>query len=203
MQHQQSTADGYVMVCHYVFKGGIPQFLAIKSSFSLVTNLWMDFWEVEFKKTWIQPEKKKKHTKRLQKKQFLPQKKAYFCSSSNSASSCCCSSSNFWRRSKNFCLRKRSATERHDRWEKVPQRMAGDFWKYWFFIQFSWTCCLIVELFKPFNRLICFMNISTVIITYFAYIDKYFSPSCLFFWSSKKLVIPCFYKIKLYTVSLL
>lgn len=30
MQHQQSTADGYVMVCRYVFKGGIPQLFQYK-----------------------------------------------------------------------------------------------------------------------------------------------------------------------------
>lgn len=72
---------------------------------------------------------KTKHST-LQKKQFLPQKNAMFCSSSNSASSRCCSSSNFWRRSKNFCLRKKNSNGWHDRWKKVPQRMAGDFWKY-------------------------------------------------------------------------
>ena len=55
---------------------------------------------------------------------------------------------------------------------------------------------LIVKLFKPFNRLICFMNINTVIITYFAYIDKYFSPSFLFWGGPQKTDYTFFYKIK-------
>ena len=107
----------------------------------LFSNKSMDgFLGGQFKNLNSTPQKKtykKQNTAHSKKNSSFHKKKRLFFSSSNSASSRCCSSSNFSRRSTNFCLRKRTATDGTTVGKKY-RNLAGDFWKYWFCIQFSW-----------------------------------------------------------------
>lgn len=86
---------------------------------------------------------------------------------------------------KTFASEKRTATDGTTDGKKYRNGWQVIFGSTDFLSGFHETYCLIVKLFKQFNRLICFMNISTVIITYFALITS-ISAHHVFFWGGRK-----------------